>query len=113
MKLRRFASAFTLLELMIVVTLIGVLAAVAVPAYHHAVTKTQARTCITNLKSIDLAKAQWMAGENRGADETPTDADLFGEEKSLRDKPQCPAGGTYDLRAARAKPVCSVPEHRY
>jgi general secretion pathway protein G len=113
MKVRGTSSAFTLLEIMIVVTLIGVLAAAAIPAYNHSVAKTQARACITNLKSIDMAKTQWMADARKGMGDTPTDAELFGDDKYIRDKPQCPSGGIYDLRAASAKPVCNVPGHSF
>ena len=104
---------FTLLEIMIVVTLIGVLAAVAIPSYQNAVAKTQKQTCISTLKSIDMAKAQWMAEAQKSGDETPTDADLFGENKPLREKPKCPSGGTYDWRRASEKPVCSVAGHAF
>jgi prepilin-type N-terminal cleavage/methylation domain-containing protein len=113
MRIRRSASAFTLLEIMIVVTLIGVLAAIAIPNFHQSVVKTQARACIANLKSIDMAKAQWMADAKKEAAAMPADADLFGEDKSIREKPSCPAGGTYTLGAAGAKPVCSVPGHSF
>ncbi len=106
-------SAFTLLEIMIVVTLIGVLAAVAIPRFGDAVAKTQARACIANLKTIDMAKAQWMVDAQKTSDEIPGDADLFGEGKPLRDKPVCPAGGTYDLRRANEKPLCSVRGHAF
>ena len=113
MQPRRTSSAFTLLEIMIVVTLIGVLAAIAVPSYQHSVAKTQARVCVTNLKNIEIAKAQWMAESGKDGEETPGDTDLFGEDRPIRDKPKCPSGGTYDLRAARAKPTCSIPGHSY
>jgi prepilin-type N-terminal cleavage/methylation domain-containing protein len=111
MKLR--SSAFTLLEIMIVVTLIGVLAAVAIPNFQQSVAKTQARACITNLRNIEMAKAQWMAEVGKTSDDIPTDADLFGENRAIRDRPRCPSGGSYDLKAAGAKPTCSVPGHRY
>lgn len=106
-------SAFTLLEIMIVVTLIGVLAAVAIPRFSDAVAKTQARACIANLKTIDMAIAQWMVDAQKPSDATPADEDLFGKDKPLRDKPTCPAGGTYDLRPANEKPVCSVRGHAF
>ena len=106
-------SAFTLLEIMIVVTLIGVLAAVAIPRFSEAVAKTQARACISNLKTIDMAKAEWMVAAQKPSDATPADEDLFGKDKPLRDKPTCPAGGTYDLRPANEKPVCSVRGHAF
>ena len=106
-------SAFTLLEIMIVVTLIGVLAAVAIPSFTQSVAKAQARACITNLKSIDVPKAQWMVDAQKTSDEIPNDADLFGDGKPLRDKPACPSGGTYDLRRANEKPLCSVRGHAF
>src|SRR5258705_7348362 len=106
-------SAFTLLEIMIVVTLIGVLAAVAIPSFQHSVAKTQAQACITNLRSMEMAKAQWMAEAGKSIHDTPTDTDLFGESRPLRDKPKYPSRGTSHLKAACAKPTCSVPGHSY
>jgi Tfp pilus assembly protein PilE len=102
-----------ILEIMIVVTLIGVLAAVAIPSFQHSVAKTQAQACITNLRSVEMAKAQWMAEAGKTSDDIPTDTDLFGENRPIRDKPRCPAGGTYDLKPAGAKPTCSVRGHSY
>jgi len=106
-------SAFTLLEIMIVVTLISVLAAVAIPSFTQSVAKTQARACIANLKTIDMAKAQWMFDAQKPSDEIPSDTDLFGDGKPLRDKPTCPAGGTYDLRRANEKPLCTMRGHAF
>jgi competence protein ComGC len=93
-------SRLLMLEIMIVVTLIGVLAAVAIPRFSDAVAKAQARACIANLKTIGMAKAQWMVDAQKPSDATPGDDDLFGKDKPLRDKPTCPSGGTYDLRQA-------------
>ena len=111
--MRGTSSAFTLLEIMIVVTLIGVLAAMAIPNIKTAMERAQAKACITNLRNIDAAKIQWMGTVNKTSAETPLDEDLFGEDKFIRDKPKCPSGGTYDLRAAGAKPACSIPGHSY
>lgn len=111
--MRRKSSGFTLLEIMIVVTLIGVLAAVAIPSFTNSVAKTQRQACITTLKSIDMAKAQWMADAQKSGDEIPSDADLVGVGKPLRDKPKCPSGGTYDYRRVMEKPTCTVPGHEF
>lgn len=113
LRMKTRSSGFTLLEIMIVVTLIGVLAAVAIPNFQNAVAQTQKQTCISNLKSIDMAKAQWMAQAQKSGDEAPTDVDLFGADKLLRERPKCPSGGTYDYRAASEKPVCSVRGHAF
>src|SRR5688572_27077062 len=113
MKLRNSASAFTLLEIMIVITLIGVLAAMAIPDIKRAMETGQAKTCITNLRNIEAAKVQWMGAANRTSVDVPVDDDLFGDAKFIRDKPQCPSGGTYELKAAGDKPTCTIPGHSY
>jgi prepilin-type N-terminal cleavage/methylation domain-containing protein len=50
---------FTLVEIMIVVAIIGLLAAIAIPNFLHARTTSQMNACINNLRLIDAAKQQW------------------------------------------------------
>ncbi len=47
------------MEIMIVVAIIGLLAAISVPNYVHASRSSQTTACIDNLRKIDGAKAQW------------------------------------------------------
>jgi prepilin-type N-terminal cleavage/methylation domain-containing protein len=102
---------FTLVEIMIVVAIIGLLAAVAIPNLVRARKQAARTACIANLKTISGAKQTW-ALENKKADtDVPTDADLFGIDKIIEDKPKCPGGGTYDIRAVGEKPTCTIPDH--
>lgn len=104
-------SAFTLVEIMIVVAIIGLLAAVAVPNLVKARKSAQKQACINNLKTIEGAKEVW-ALENRKTDsDVPSDADLFGNDKTIKTKPNCPAGGNYELRSVSEAPTCSIPDH--
>jgi hypothetical protein len=41
----------------------------------------------------------------------PTDADLFGDTLYIRNKPVCPAGGTYRLNRVADKPECGIVGH--
>jgi len=57
-------AGFTLVEIMIVVAIIGLLCAIAVPSFLHARARSQQNACINNLRQIDSAINEW-ALENR------------------------------------------------
>ena len=101
-------SAFTLVEIMIVVAIIGLLAAIAIPNFIKAREASQKNACIANMKQIDGAKATWALEEKKVNTDVPTDAMLFGPTLYIREKPSCPAGGTYTLAEVQIKPTCSI-----
>ena len=101
-------AGFTLVEIMIVVAIIALLAAIAIPNFIKARSLSQKSACIANLKQIDGAKASWALEQKKTNTDTPTGTDLFGTDKYIRDEPGCPATGTYTLAAVDAKPSCSL-----
>ena len=97
---------FTLVEIMIVVAIIGLLAAIAIPNFVKARTLSQRNACIANMKQIDGAKATWALENKKTSADVPADADLFGADKYIAKKPECPAGGNYTLAAVDTAPSC-------
>jgi len=58
-KIKTRRGGFTLVEIMIVVAIIALLAALAVPGFLRARKRSQATTCLNNLRLIDAAKDQY------------------------------------------------------
>jgi len=69
-------SGFTLLEIMIVVAVIGLLAAIAIPNFVRARQTSQTNTCINNLRQIDAAKQHWALENGKQPTDTPAEASL-------------------------------------
>ncbi len=104
---RSFHFGFTLIEIMIVVAIIGMLAAIAVPNFVHARGVAQKNACISNLREIDGAKEQWALENHKVDTDTPTDNDLRPYLRSHA-LPDCPGGGSYTIGVMNADPTCSL-----
>lgn len=99
-------KGFTLVEIMIVVMIIGILLAIAVPNFIRARETSRARTCVGNLKQIDSGKEQY-AMENRLAQGAAVaEANLVPD--YIKRFPACPSGGTYTIGNIGTDPSCSI-----
>jgi len=104
MKLNK--KGFTLVEIMIVVAIIGLLAAIAIPNFVKARTTAQTNACIANLKQIEGAKQLWALDGGNG---TPTMGNLVSE--YIQRTPTCPGTGVYMVNAVDAVPTCNIAGH--
>jgi prepilin-type N-terminal cleavage/methylation domain-containing protein len=114
---------FTLVEIMIVVAIIGLLAAIAIPNFVKARATSQANACINNMRQIDSAANQWALelGKTTGSTAPTLTADLtpYIRLNAASKIPGCPAGGTYTVGTVGQVPqvTCSLsttvtPQHK-
>ena len=118
--------AFTLVEIMIVVLIIGILLAIAVPNFISARETSRAKSCVGNLKQIDSAKQQAIMDNKLNESSTPIffidgttpttsgptgNYQLVSIANSLgyiRRQPVCPSGGQYTLGNVIVPTSCNV-----
>lgn len=62
--MQRHEDGFTLVELMVVVLIIGVLVAIAIPVFNSASNSARLRTCQSNQRTIEGAAQQYSAINN-------------------------------------------------
>lgn len=107
MKTRTLSKAgFTLVEIMIVVAIIGLLCAVAIPNFIHARELSRLRSCVNNLRQIDGAKDQWALEVGKSTGDPCAMDDIMPYLR--RSEPKCPVGNSaYIVNAIGTSVECN------
>jgi prepilin-type N-terminal cleavage/methylation domain-containing protein len=101
-------KAFTLIEIMIVISIIGLLMCIAIPNFARSQRTAKMQTCISNLYHIEMATQQWAMETRQGDTSAVAPADVL---PYLQGTVVCPSGGktfvdSYFLTTVNVKPTC-------
>lgn len=96
-----------MVELMVVVAILGILVAVALPVFNHSAENSRMVACQTNERTISGAATQFWHQHGR----FPNNIDELVDTSYLQSYPTCPEGGTYDYDKATGTVDCSLPTH--
>ena len=111
MKTRTSCSGgFTLVEIMIVVSIVGMLAAISVPSFVRARESSRQTTCVNNLRQVDGAKSEFALEQGLATGDTIPGGITDLMPYLARTEPACPVGKTpYTLNAVGETPECVTP----
>jgi len=110
--LRARRGGFTLIEIMIVVLIIGILLAIAVPNFVKARDTSRTKSCIANLKQLYSAQQQFALDNKYDGGHGVASDDICGNGLYISVEPTCPAGGSgYQFTTCDTPPTCDIADH--
>ncbi len=110
MKQLKHRKGLTLIELLIVVIILGALAAIAIPRMSSSSDTAKRRACQTNQATMDTQIELYHANSSDGS--WPTFATFVIDANYFPDgAPACPSNGTYSMSTTTHRTSCSVSGH--
>jgi type IV pilus assembly protein PilA len=101
----RSKKGFTLVELMVVVIILGILVAIAIPIYNNVTGDAQKKACAANERTLEGAVAMYQAA-NDG--KMPPSLDALKDGDFIEAVPTCPVDGNsgYTLNKSNGTVSC-------
>ena len=98
-------KGFTLIELIVVIAILGILAAIAIPRFSAQRARAEAAACVGTQRTISSAASIYEANEGS----QPESIQVLVNEGLLGEYPVCPSGGNYSLKNGVAS--CDKDDH--
>lgn len=105
----RKKNGFTLVEVMIVVSIIAMMLAIATPSFVKTRDTARTNACLSNLKAVDGAKMQWAMESRKTDGDTVAWIDIA--PSYMKASVTCPWGFAYTLQPIGTPPYCPVVGH--
>lgn len=109
--MKNTSQGFTLVEIMIVVAIIGLLAAIAIPSFMKARTTSQTNACINNLRQVESGKEQWALEKRKGSGVQVVTTEVMEFLKNPSSTTNCPSGGTVTYGYTGTNATCTISGH--
>ena len=106
--MKKMQQGFTLVEIMIVVAIIGLLAAIAIPSFMKARTQSQQNACVNNLRQVEAGKEQWALATKQAQGVAADTTAVMAYIKNPTAATNCPAGGTVTFGVVGTNSTCTL-----
>lgn len=115
MKKINYEKGFTIIELLIVITIIGILLAVAVISYNSIVDRANRDACLSNQRMIEIARAFNHVNYGKYGDNMNELTGAFAlmgfNMDSALEKFKCPSNGIFSFSIETLEVTCSIEGH--
>lgn len=111
---KRNKTGFTLIEIFLTVSILGILLAIAIPNFISVRANVQKDMCINNLRQLKMAKEQWAFENDKLDSDTPVAADLDSYIKDGTNSLVCPQdtgksfNTSYTINNVGTDPACKI-----